>query len=381
MKYCMKKVLFDIASTQPSKSGKRHGGGKYGEEVFFEIVRKKMPVSCLIDSSKWLNPTVQDLLLYHDIETYDISKESLSSIISKNDIEIFYSPLPGDKIEKCNCKMIGTIHGMRSVELQYDKLMGAYKSTSAFERLKFLIKKYLPLLGYKHACAYFNEVLRHNNFTFVMVSQHSRNSLLSYFPQFANKEIPVFYSPATNNILIEEKKYNDKFYFLVSANRWEKNNLRAIIAIDRLISHGLISDIKVRITGLSSPNDIRYKIRNLECFDFIGYVDETELAQLYHDAYCLIYPSLNEGFGYPPIEAMKYGVPVIASPFTSISEICEGSVLYTNPLSIEEIMSRILMMETDDIHNKYSVLSISQYEKIRKIQDEDLDRLIDFIYK
>ena len=112
----------------------------------------------------------------------------------------------------------------------------------------------------------------------------------------------------------------------------------------------------------------------------LGYVDDYDLQQLYHDAYCFIYPSLNEGFGYPPLEAMHYGVPVIASSFSSIPEVCGDAVLYTNPFSIEEIMNRILMMTDTNIHNKLKNKSLSQYKMITKKQKEDLDKLIDYIY-
>lgn len=213
-----------------------------------------------------------------------------------------------------------------------------------------------------------------------MVSNHSKYSLVSYIPEFSDRNIPVFYSPLKNDNEIKNRVYQDDFFLMVSADRWEKNNLRAIMALDRLFSFGLIPNKKVKITGASSADDFKYQFKNLERFDFLGYVEERELNQLYHDAYCLIYPSLNEGFGYPPLEAMHYGIPVIASPFTSMTEVLEGAVLYANPLSVEEIMSRIIRMSDDEIHRQYSELAIIQSDKIRNRQNADLEHLIEFIY-
>ena len=172
---------------------------------------------------------------------------------------------------------------------------------------------------------------------------------------------------------------NEKYFMLVSGNRWEKNCLRAIIAFDRMISSGVIADeIRMKVTG-ATIKTYNYHIKNIHRFDFLGYVDDSELEKLYANAYAFVYPSLNEGFGYPPIEAMRYGVPVIASPFSSIPEICGDSVLYFNPFSIEEIMNRMLMILDETLHAKYSQNSINQYSKVKLRQDADLDKLIDFI--
>ena len=112
----------------------------------------------------------------------------------------------------------------------------------------------------------------------------------------------------------------------------------------------------------------------------MGYVEDNVLCQLYHDAYCLIYPSLNEGFGYPPVEAMSFGIPVIASSFSSISEICDYAALYLNPYSIEEIMNRIIKISIPDIHAEYSERAKKRYADVYRRQKEDLDGLVDFIY-
>ena len=76
---------------------------------------------------------------------------------------------------------------------------------------------------------------------------------------------------------------------------------------------------------------------------------------------------------------MRYGVPVLASSLTSISEVCGGSALYFNPFSLEEIMNRMLQINDDKIYKEYSDMTRPQYEKITSMQDSDLAGLIDFI--
>ena len=192
----------------------------------------------------------------------------------------------------------------------------------------------------------------------------------------------MFYSPNTSSFEtnVRHEGNIERYFLLVSGNRWEKNNLRAIIAFDRLVSNGLIKDVRMKITGANADN-FRYKVRNSASFDFLGYVSDEKLNDLYANAYLFIYPSLNEGFGYPPMESMRYKVPVIASPFTSMAEICDSGALYFNPLQIEEIMGRMLMMMDEQRHAEYSQRGYEQYLKIRERQDKDLDLLIEYILK
>ena len=378
------KLLFNLACTQPSLSGKRHGGGIYGEIVFRHIVERKLSVTAYYDSSKWFNPEILQLIKNNQIKLLDKQKEgSLQKVVSRYSFDTLYSPIVSDNMfEIQDIDVVGTIHGLRPMELTYDRMMWKYKSTSLKEKIIFLIKYLFPKFGYKHAYEFYNKAYSKKNFRFVMVSNHSIFTLLAYCPQFKNRTLKVFYSPSTSSKLkLQNRKFADKYYLFVSANRWEKNCLRGIIAFDRLFSYGFLKDTKVRVTGVHSMAAFNYKLQNPDKFEFMGYVDDMCLEQLYHDAYGFIYPSLNEGFGYPPIEAMHYGVPCIVSPFTSISEICQGAVLYANPYSIEEIMGRILMIDDKKNHEQYVSLAKAQEDKIRKKQEQDLDGLVDFIYK
>ena len=114
----------------------------------------------------------------------------------------------------------------------------------------------------------------------------------------------------------------------------------------------------------------------------MGYVDDQQLESLYANAYVFVYPSLNEGFGYPPLEAMRYKIPVIASPLSAIAEICGGGALYFNPFSVEEIMNRMLMTVTNKkIYSDLVQKGYEQYLIISERQMKDLDLLINYIYQ
>jgi glycosyltransferase involved in cell wall biosynthesis len=70
---------------------------------------------------------------------------------------------------------------------------------------------------------------------------------------------------------------------------------------------------------------------------FAGYVSEELLAWLYTSSRCFLYPTLYEGFGFPPLEAMACGAPVIASDCTSVCEIAGDAAILVDPSSEESI--------------------------------------------
>ena len=74
---------------------------------------------------------------------------------------------------------------------------------------------------------------------------------------------------------------------------------------------------------------------------FLGYVTDGELRALYENAACFVYPSLYEGFGLPPIEAMSCGCPVIASHCSALPEVCGDAALYCDAYSATDIGRRI----------------------------------------
>ncbi len=72
-----------------------------------------------------------------------------------------------------------------------------------------------------------------------------------------------------------------------------------------------------------------------------GYVTDGELRALYEGAACFVFPSLYEGFGLPPLEAMLCGCPVIVSDRASLPEVCGQAALYCNPDDPMDIAAKL----------------------------------------
>jgi glycosyltransferase involved in cell wall biosynthesis len=74
---------------------------------------------------------------------------------------------------------------------------------------------------------------------------------------------------------------------------------------------------------------------------YTGYITDAELVRLYGGAACFVYPSLYEGFGFPPLEAMACGTPVVTSDRTSLPEIVGDAGLLVDPTDIDALATAI----------------------------------------
>lgn len=383
----MKKILFDMVGCQPNRESKYHGGGIYGYIVLSFLI-KQIPDRLVIrlDRSRFIDPAIEELISSKKIQTVDIRESSLSECITKYDIGVFYSPLFNKsykQLQGLNIPIIITIHGLRNLEMNRDKTEVFY-ARSIRDKVKALLKQ-TPYYG-RLLKKYWEDkkwLFENDNVQIITVSNHSKHSIMYYYPFVDEKRIKVMYSVSTTPEGYKTTKpyFEKKYYLIVSANRWLKNAYRAIKAFDNLFDNPQYGvDGKVMVLGLSKDTAIYKKIRNKERFQLMGYVDQATLESLYKGAYALVYPSLNEGFGYPPLEAMKYGTPVIASPFASITEVCGDSVLYANPYSSEEIAFRILQLEEKVNYQLYEKRGIERYKLISAKQESDLEELYKFLF-
>jgi glycosyltransferase involved in cell wall biosynthesis len=80
---------------------------------------------------------------------------------------------------------------------------------------------------------------------------------------------------------------------------------------------------------------------------WLGDIPSLEVGALYANAACLVFPSLYEGFGLPPLEAMRFGCPVITSNVSSLPEICGNAALYVDPHEPTQIAEAIANLLAD----------------------------------
>jgi glycosyltransferase involved in cell wall biosynthesis len=138
-----------------------------------------------------------------------------------------------------------------------------------------------------------------------------------------------------------------RYFLMVGTDAWNKNT---ILALKAMHAPGVVNDyILVKVGPLSLQNREFAKQAGIlaRIVEFKN-VSDDELKWLYKHAVALLFPSLHEGFGWPPLEAMACGCPVIASNVSSVPEVCGEAALYINPAdagSLRSAMEAILLNE------------------------------------
>lgn len=381
------KLLFDLQASQPNMTGKVHGGGRYTVAVLRELAGRvasgQLTMECVYDARRPLPEEAKEILARTPMKLHDTNQESLQQILNEGGFKVYYSArnelneqLPPE------VRMIFTVHGLRELENPRDWLMLRYRNTLYRLLRSSVTMLFRGLWNNRVVMRRYRSRLMRPNARFVAVSEHTKYACLSYFPELRAEDIKVFYSPSTGMPRHDLKPYSPgyRYVMMVSGNRYDKNALRALQALDEIMSERPeLADIHVVVTG-AGEHTIRFKPSNPDRIHYMGYVDDDTLESLYKGAELFLYPSYNEGFGYPPVEAMKYGTPVAASAVTSIPEVCGEGVLYFNPFDIKEIKGRILRMLLDpELKQEYSHRALKRFDTITKRQNADLKRLADFI--
>lgn len=96
----------------------------------------------------------------------------------------------------------------------------------------------------------------------------------------------------------------------------------------------------------------------------LGYLPASDLPYLYSGARAFVFPSIYEGFGLPPLEAMACGTPVITSDTSSIPEVVGDAGFMVSIGDVEQMRRYIEeVCEDDNVHSKLSLAGIAQSEK------------------
>ena len=103
---------------------------------------------------------------------------------------------------------------------------------------------------------------------------------------------------------------------------------------------------------------------NNDAITTTGFVDEPELPLFYAGALCYCIPSLSEGFGLPPLEAMACGTPVISSDVSAMPEILGDAPLYFDPYNIDSIAKAMTKIVSDEkLRKELSKKGLEQAKK------------------
>ncbi len=215
----------------------------------------------------------------------------------------------------------------------------------------------------------------------ITVSNYTKKDILKYF-KVKSEKIEVVYEGApvrkytdqgnspSDTVLSTRAVFLGKPYILYVGNAYPHKNLeRLILSFKKLIEDKRM-DYQLVLVG-----ELDYFYQRLKKMSFAvpsgriiftDFVSDPDLNILYQNASLYVFPSLGEGFGLPPLEAMAFGLPVVCSKATCLPEILGRAALYFDPENTEEMAEKIKQVLKD---KKLQEKLIDQgFKRIQKYQ-------------
>lgn len=195
----------------------------------------------------------------------------------------------------------------------------------------------------------------------ITVSNYSKQDIIKYF-KLPEDKISVTYLAADSRFRLMEKEkaweflkkeysYSNDFILYLGGFSPRKNVDGLLEAYKRLYRQ-LPGYYDLVLLGASKDNhyELKKKVDDMGLSDrvvFAGYVPYEHLPYFYNCSTLFVYPSLYEGFGLPPLEAMTCGTPTITTNVTSIPEVVGDGALLADPYDIDELTEKIYRTVTD----------------------------------
>lgn len=219
--------------------------------------------------------------------------------------------------------------------------------------------QYLPNRAALHYARAMMRIAARRAARVLTVSQASKDDILHYLKVPPDK-VEVIYNALDERLAIvptpdDVARVRERFqltspFVLYTGNIKPHKNIDRLIEAFSILRRSGIDDVKLLIIGddISKYPNLRRLVHRFQLHQqvrFLGFVPEETLAVLYRLASLFVFPSLYEGFGLPPLEAMAAGVPVVTSNVSSLPEVVGDAALLIDPMdagAIADAMGRVL---------------------------------------
>jgi glycosyltransferase involved in cell wall biosynthesis len=229
--------------------------------------------------------------------------------------------------------------------------------------IHLLFPEYLPnQMAWRYAHFMIGQAVRRSALVFT-VSAASRHDILRFYPWADPDKVQVVPnaidadlleepSPEEMERVRERYQLRGRFVLFVGNVKPHKNLDRLVTAFARLRYSPGHEDLKLLLIGddVSRYGSLRRTVESAgvrQDVRFFGFVPHRTLAALYRMASVFAFPSLYEGFGLPPLEAMACGTPVVTSRISSLPEVVGDAAILIDPESVDDI-ARGLRLALED---------------------------------
>ncbi len=299
-----------------------------------------------VDKSFYTNITTVKIKLPQKLFSPIWNNFILPSYLKNNNIDILFSInqiLPLVKVE--GCKYISVVHDV------------IYKADPNF--LPTIYRIYLQFF------AYFSIKISD---LIITVSEYSKEDILRYY-NVDQKKIKVILQSASKDFKpmnlsnIEKEDFRRLYNFSKNLVLYvgmieNRKNIMGILKVADLMRN-INRDVEFILVGKRGygSNSILKEVKKRKNVKHLTNIDDTTLKKLYNVADIFLFPSFYEGFGYPPLEAMQCGLPVISANNTSLKEIIADGGILLDANDCDSMANEIIKLLADnnlsvDLSNK-----------------------------
>lgn len=379
------KIVVDMQGLQ-SLSSKHRGVGRYTRSLIKAIAKIKGDENQLVLAANGL----------FDEAVFPIKNE-FSPLIGLNNIHIWQQKLTNvngytgknswrrQAMEYCREYFLNSLNTdiIWSTNLQeglHEDIVTSVKKTSSNALVCTTLHDVVPLMAAKTQLTdpfvrkWYYEKLEHAKKSDIIFtdSNAAKLEILKYL-NIPNERVFVIECGYDEDIFHQKKEAsqpNEKF-ILYTGGADEHKNLKRLVLAYCALPQKIINTYTLVLAGkdvLHAKIKINDLLKNAtiasERVKFTGYISDTELANLYQTCSLFIFPSLYEGFGLPPLEAMACGAAVIGSNTSSIPEVIGLDEALFDPFDIESITSKINeVLCDDDLYKKLKANALTQSAK------------------
>lgn len=356
----MKKIAIDIRELEKNKLT---GIGRFLTDFLSYAVSFQNEFDFVLvgnQNTDYENPLLNKYRVFnlYESNTFIWDQLVLPRLLKKEKIDLFFSPY----------YKIPLFTDVPVISCIFDLIFLKVKPYKYYLKNRIYIKNFIKL------------TLKKSKFI-VTNSNATRKDILNFYGNKYSDKIKFFYHKINGSVFYrrdeyEVKKIREKYnltdnYILYVGNSKPHKNLNRLINAYKLLDKTYREKYMLVLVGVKENYEDSGIIT-------LNYLDNDELAAIYSGAELFVFPSLYEGFGYPPLEAMACGCPVISSNISSMPEILGDAALYFDPYDVNDMAVKIKDLLDNKVKREELILKGLEHVK-KYMTDENLSKILELL--